>query len=281
MPVGDDVVPAAAHRSPAGTADQISRPEHYTRAWIAEQRERYSAVLSDLAASGPQIFAQDPLFVRTEAPRGRIDGATVAAHRAWLARGRSGPGRLEVVTSDAAGVKLDREWLIAARLVGVNLMQASLHGALLDDSELVDVDLRATVLVQSVWLGAKLHGCWLDVADLRGAWLKGIEATNCSFTEVQFTESSCDDARFVGTDFRSSRFTRASLRGAVFDDCDLGGVDLEGCDLEGASFVRCRFRDMVGRPASIARVTLIDPDISPAGDGSDIATQDELLAYWR
>lgn len=279
-----------------GTADQRARPERYTRAWIRGELVRWDAVAAAIAADAPRIFAADRMLTRPTPPRGHVDAPAIAAHAAWLARGKSGDGRLDVVISDAEGLAGEGVDLAACRLEAVRLGRADLRSARLEDAELVDVDLRAAQLDAATLSGGQLRGCWLDGAELDSATLDRVRVEACvldgaslvrtrwrsaavtasSFRGARLTHAQLDRARFTSCDFRDASFG-AFAASAVFEGCDFRGADLAGSDLSGAHLVRCKLAGVYGAPASIDGWSVVFADFSEAGDGGDLGDGEDLL----
>ncbi|HEU4730540.1 MAG TPA: hypothetical protein VFT22_21730, partial [Kofleriaceae bacterium] len=115
LPPGADAIAVTG----AALADQRERPERYARAWIEAERARWADAAAELAPDFARIAAADPILSRPIPPRGRLDPLALRSHAAWLARGRTGLGRLDVVTCDAHGRDLEGKNLAASHLEGV------------------------------------------------------------------------------------------------------------------------------------------------------------------
>ena len=101
-----------------------------------------------------------------------------------------------------------------------------------------------------------------------------------------FGNAWLDAGQFRGCTFRKADFHRltdgikCTTRGAVFEDCDLRFTRWEGRNLDGATFIRCKLAGITGKAASMKNVRIEACDLSPEGDGSDIADADDVLAFW-
>jgi uncharacterized protein YjbI with pentapeptide repeats len=276
--------------------DQILRPERYTRAWIAAELARWDALAAEIAADAPRILAADRMLTRATPARGHLDAPSLAAHAAWLARGKTGAGRLDVVISDADDLAGEGADLAAAYLEAVRLRRADLRSARLDDAELQDVDLREAQLDAATLTGARLRGCWLDGAELDSATLDRvrIEASifdgaslvrtrwraahveASSLRAARLVHAQLDGARFQTCDFRDAVFAPLAA-GAIFLRCDFRGASLAGSDLTDAQLVYCKLGGAYGAPASVTGLRVVYADFSEAGDGTDLGDLEDLL----
>ncbi len=277
IPLGEDSVPAYAHRDAAELADQVARPERYTRAGIRETRQASDAVMQRIARDGPRIFGADPMLNRATPPRGRVNKDTSAAHRAWLGRGRTGAGRLDVVTTDADELAIEGARWTAARLEGVWLRRAKLPAIELSETELIDVALDGATLSGATLHGSDLEGCTFVGGDLQRAAFIGARVRGGSFERAQLQRTDWEGAVLVQVNLRGARFGHARLRGAKLVRCDLRGADLDGIDLGGAQLVECAFAGAYGTPASIEGCSVVAADFSLAADGSKRGQVDVLL----
>lgn len=306
LPPGADVIPDAGHEA-GERADRAARPERYARAWITAELDRALALSDRYAADAPRIWKLEERGEAGLEPQGEIDRDSLRAHEKWLAAGRKGAGRLVVVGEDARGMRLAGAELTAARLERVDLSNAKLEAARLVEAELRDVQLdqarmssaqlqRATIPGGS-FVGADLALAVLESATIeearfgranvdRSVW-KGARVEATSFDAVVFGNAILDGARFSGCTFRGADFAPiedlfpATTRDAVFEDCDLRNTRWDGRDLTRARFVRCKLDGIEGSPTGVASIEIVDPDLSPEGDGSDIGTAEDVLDLWR
>jgi uncharacterized protein YjbI with pentapeptide repeats len=277
IPSGELAMPIDAHRDPAGVVDQKARPERYTRAWIDDERARWTVVAALIAQDAPRIFAADAILSRATPPRGGIHKDSLAAHREWLARGRSGEGRLDVVTTDAEEVSLVSVQMTAAHLEGVVLRRADLREAWLDDAELVDVDLGDAKLNGASLTGVALNNCKLDGAILSSAKLENAVAIGGSFERARLDHTRWHDAVVESVSFRGAVFHHARLDGARFHACDFRGVDFTGSDFTRTALVGCAFAGAYGAPSAAAGLSVVDADFSEIADGTDLGGIEDLL----
>ena len=267
-----------------------------TRAWTRGEAARWDAIAAAITADAPRILAADRLLARVALGPGHLDAAALAAHGAWLARGKVGEGRLDLVVADAEGLDAEGVDLAASRLEAVDLRGANLRAARLEDSELVDVDLRGARLAGATLRGSRLQGCWLEQAVLDAATFDRVRVEGCvlegaglartrwraaivsttRFRGARMLHAELAGARFTDCDFREAAFG-ARAAGAVFERCDFRGACLTGSDLTGAHFIRCKLAGAYGAPASIEGWSVVFADFSAAGDGSDLGDGEDLL----
>jgi uncharacterized protein YjbI with pentapeptide repeats len=305
VPPGAEAIPDEVLDA-AERADRAARPERYTRAWIDAELARSLALSDRYTADAPRIWKLEERGETGLPAQGEIDRDSLRAHERWLAAGRSGNGRLVVAGLDASGMRLAGVEMTAARLERVDLSKSELEAAHLVEAELRDVQLdgarmssvqlqRATIvggsfvgadLALAVLEGARIEEARFDRADVdRSVW-KGARAEATSFDAVVFGNAILDGVRFSGCTFRGADFAPldelfpATTRGAVFEDCDLRNTRWDDRDLTGVRFVRCKLDGIQGRPKSVADIEVVEPDLSPDGDGSDIGTLDDVLDLW-
>jgi uncharacterized protein YjbI with pentapeptide repeats len=273
LPAGADAIPVTG----AAADDQQRRPERYARAWIEAERARWAAIADRLAADFARVAAADPMLSRPTPPRGRLDELALHRHALWVARRRTGPGRIDVVTCDARERDLRGANLTASRLEGVWFHRADLERARFDAAELVDVDFTRASLAMSSLAGAELRGCAFDQARLHTTWWRGARVTATRLRDALIVEARLDGAVFTGCDLRGGSLRGTRAIGAVFEGCDLRSAVLTGADLTGATLRACKVAGARGRPAATEGWTVIDADFSDAGDRSDLGDAEDLL----
>ena len=273
VPPGADAIPVTG----AAADDQQRRPERYARAWIEAERARWAAIAERLAPDFARVAAADPMLSRPTPPRGRLDELALHRHALWVARRRTGAGRVDVVTCDARERDLRAANLTAARLEGVWFHRADLERARFDAAELIDVDFTRASLATSSLVGAELRGCAFDQARLHATWWRGARVTATRLRDALIVDARLDGAVFTGCDLRGGSLRGTRAIGAVFERCDLRNAVLTGADLTGATLRACKVAGARGRPAGTEGWTVIDADFSDAGDGSDLGDAEDLL----
>jgi uncharacterized protein YjbI with pentapeptide repeats len=274
LPAGAETIPVDG----AAQADQQQRPERYARAWIEAESARWAQIAEQLAADFARIAAADPILSRPTRPRGRIDKLAIQNHARWLARKRTGLGRLDVVTTDARGRDLSGANLAACHIEGAWFQKATLEVARFDAAELIDVDFTQASLAATSFVGAVLRGCAFDQARLQGTSWRTARVTETRLRDALLVEARLDGAMFTGCDLRGGSLRGAFAGGAVFERCDLRGVIFTGAELTGATFRACKVAGARGKPSITEGWTVIDADFSDTGDGSDLGDADDLLA---
>jgi uncharacterized protein YjbI with pentapeptide repeats len=210
-------------------------------------------------------------------------------HIAWLARGRTGGGRLELDNADFQAADLHGLRFAGARLDSPRLTGASLAGADLAGTEITAADMVKVVLVYAGCKGARWRRCDLrganaDLATFAGADLQacnlagaalgrvsfvGAGVAGCTFDQALLVDAALDDARFTGCSFRDAEITRVegkefdprgAARRVLFVDCDLRGANLAQLRIADTRFERCKLDGVRGRPSVEGSVVLVDCD---------------------
>ncbi|MBI5512885.1 MAG: pentapeptide repeat-containing protein [Deltaproteobacteria bacterium] len=210
-------------------------------------------------------------------------------HLAWLARGRIGPGRIELTHPDFLGADLHGLRFPGARLVGPRLTGASLAGADLSDTEITQGELTRAVLVYagarrarwtdcdltaasgdlSTFAGGTLTRCdWTAASLRRVSWAEAV-VEGCTFDRADLTDVTWDGARVSGCSLRDATLARVEGRDfdprgsaarTVFRECDLRGADLDRLRLSATRFERCQVGGVRGRPSLLGDVRFVDCD---------------------
>ena len=237
----------------------------------------------------------------------RMAKPIMRAHEAWLRRGRTGAGRLELTDANLKNARPPSARLSFARLDRCDISCAQFQLFQLDGIELLSCHGHGANLLGSNMNGATIDACDLPEAVISGAWLDQCSVRSTSFvgthgdrasfegskfTNVDFSDGNLADPRMVGTTFLECRFERADLRMTAnlprlarveeteFVGCDLRSVAIDGLRMRGVKFIRCRMHGIQGKPVLEGPVEVIDPDLSVAGDGSKIVAGSEVLKAW-
>ncbi|MCP3138322.1 pentapeptide repeat-containing protein [Pyxidicoccus xibeiensis] len=279
----------------ATRGDRVARRARYTAAWLDAEVARIRELLARYAADAPRIWALDSEANPPPVQHGAIDRNSLRAHEAWLRRGRTGEGRLDVAGFNAKGLRLGGALFSEALLARVTFDQANLGAARFGRSELTEVSMDRAAATSIDLKGAKLtRGTWKQT-DLRLATFDGAVIEETAFPHCDFDRSTWSGARITAASFEHARFGNARLDGAVFagcvfrdawfapttdrpypttagakfEDCDLRRTLWTGRDLSGATFLRCKLGGARGEPASLEGAVFLETDLSPDGDGSD------------
>ena len=229
------------------------------------------------------------------------------AHGAWLAAGKTGDGQLSLADEPmirlAAGAQhlqfsefrrcvlaladlsfaiLDSALFEDCKFTGASLSQGSALHTQFIRCEMSDVDLRLLDLSASV-----LKHCVLDGSVAERTLWKNAKLEHCHFVGVDLSDSVLDGAGFHDCNFRDSRLARidssgvlGGAEGTVFERCDFRGADFSGRRLINTTFVECRFHGITGVPTIDGPYTVLSPDLSPSGDGSEVVTEAVFKSRW-
>jgi uncharacterized protein YjbI with pentapeptide repeats len=216
-----------------------------------------------------------------------IDPETLQAHAEYVQRGAKGPGQLKL-----DGVSLARELYGAIQLsfveiarsdlTAIDLAEARLEFALLENDNFAFAMLRAATLVNAVIRG----GIWTSInassAKLNAAEISGTVFSRSEMEGTLWYDARVTGARFEGVRFGSAVFDRATFQncsfidasfslftskpeptsdGAQFIDCDLTSTEWTGRNLRGTTFLRCKLAGASGVPTSTERLVVKDCDV--------------------
>lgn len=306
-------LPAGADEIPAETSEETTyRDQHrerYSRAWIERMTAEYQHISDATIADLPRINALEE-WVKVNAPKGSVEyleREALAAHKRWIEAGRRGRGRLILFQARHAGLKVPR----GAELSAAKLLECDLTNVYLADAKLTGSEIRATKLDHADLYAAnlrtaQLNGSSLTYANLERAELDGATAKDSAFTGAALDQTSWKGAVVIGSNLVDAQFLSATLDGGTFRNCDLRGATLaphqrdvpptskgvrfvncdlrntnwKGRDLRGAEFVGCKLAGSSGTPTAVDGIEIQQPDMSDAGDGSNIASVADVLAMW-
>lgn len=250
---------------------------------IAEPRLRSdlvaNAALEELRARANQWLGREPRALSAEEVR------------RFVARIRSAsPGQL-VAT--------------AAVIDGLDLDDLDLSALSAREARLTDVSARRAELVNLDATRASLRGCRFFDGDLEAAVFDDAYIEACDFSRSRLRRSSWRRSVVAEVNFIAARMECASMDGAVFSGCDLSsvmfgspagaaapeirGTRFEACDLRESSwhgrrlvdvvFSDCKMFGVHGMP-QLKGVTVDRADLSAGGDGSQLATEADVIAGW-
>jgi len=231
--------------------------------------------------------------------RSHFAGEALSAHDSWL-MARSGPGRLVVEGrrlrgAVLAGAALQGVRLVGCDLTGVDLVEANLSEAELEDCGLTGANLRGVCLSD-----AMVTRCDVADADLIGADLRGIRVRGGRWRQATLTEADVRKAEFGKVEMPRVGLEQTRLYRAGFLDCLLSGACLAGADATHTTFARCDLRNVdvdelvlddtflnacgfagtTGRPFVLGDYYVVEPDLSPAFDGTGRADPEVIGAQW-
>src|SRR6185503_16960276 len=135
-------------------------------------------------------------------------------------------------------------------------------------TSIVGSDFSQSHFGRSSWNGSRVRGVSFRSASVDNARLDEAELVECDFGGAQLN----DTEPFM--ELCTTRRTR-------FERCDLRGTSWQGRLLEGTVFDHCRMHGILGKPTLGGPITVVAPDYSEAGDGSDVRADGELPEAWR
>ena len=204
-------------------------------------------------------------------------------------RNRRGRGIIadhaSLVDLDLDDLDLARISLCGANLTEVTLRRADCTAANASSSRWLRCQLEHGSLAMAVLAGAALERCDLSRTRLDGTSWHRATLAHCALRRASLIDARLDRAELSDCDLRGADLAIvrsrdvAMLVGARFVRCDLRNTHWGGRELGGASFVDCKLFGVRGAPA-LAGVVIERADLSRLGDGSQIATQGDVVAGW-
>lgn len=272
---------------------------HRIMSLVAAGRLRWSlSCAHDFAARSP--FALSRMRTRLaeveEAARRWLPEITAVvedpAHLRQVLTALSDPylGQRTVCANDTliAGLDLDNLPLAGVKLRGATIAQVSARRARLDDG-----DATGAVITRSCFDTASLRLCALNdaeiqectfaCANLEGAQWRGARLSRVAGRGALLFHSNLEAAHFLDCDFRDADFQGfldSGTAGAEFVRCDLRRTNWHGRDLSRVAFIHCKLHGAFGAVTGLEMAQIVDADLSPDGDGSFIASRDEVVRRW-
>lgn len=160
--------------------------------------------------------------------------------------------------------------------IGTRLLRDELHNASLRRCRFKRADFRRSSFWQAV-----LEDCDLSQSAAAETAFIRTRAERVSFRAAGLLDTQLEGAIFKNCDFRQADLREGDAFDTLFEDSDLRDAQLNSRSLRGSTFVRCKFHGMTGKPKIEGEVTLIEPDLSPEGDGTQIVSAEEILRLWR
>lgn len=300
---GDDI-PEHYFRTESAKAARAAHPEWFRRPYFAELRARYDAMV---AAADREVARRDAAG-EVSAPLPPLvapfSRASITLHAAWLGD-KPGGQRLQVTGVDATGRHVSAVDLTGATFTDVTLDRADLSFTRFHGATFTNVRARGAGCESTMLAGTTLTHCNFTAAGMPIARLGDSTIDDCTFAGADLQRTSWYRAKVARTSLADTTLTDAALDSAEFTDCDFRGADL-GIVKEGllgtamdAVFVRCDLRNTNWQGRALFRVRFIDcklagargaarpeevvierPDLSAAGDGSQIGTERDVFALW-
>jgi uncharacterized protein YjbI with pentapeptide repeats len=233
-----------------------------------------------------------------------LTSGSFALHRGWL-EGKQGGQQLEIRNKELPRKQVRAENMSRAIFEKVVLDGGNFGFAKLEQAELVDVRAHGTVFDSASFSEATLLRCNFTGAAMTRAKFGDATLVDCDFGNAVLAWSSWYRAQVTRCSFVGAQLHNAALDHATFTDCDFRGADFAvlrddqfGTSFE-ATFVRCDLRASYWLERPLYRVKFIDcklhgvrgtpyrsetvierPDLSEAGDGSQIGTDLDAYRAW-
>jgi uncharacterized protein YjbI with pentapeptide repeats len=229
--------------------------------------------------------------------------ASIEAHHRWLADTTSGR-RLEAHDASAIEQRLSALDLSGAIFERVTLDRGDLSFTRFHAAKLSEVSARGASFASAMVAGTTISKCHFEGAGMPVANLGDAEITDTEFTGANLERTTWYRSKVSRCSFVGAQLTDTGLDKAVFTDCDFRDADLGlvrgllGNSMD-AKFVRCDLRDTNWLDRDLFRVAFVDcklagargipilsetvferPDLSPAGDGSQIGTTRDVMVQW-
>lgn len=170
-------------------------------------------------------------------------------------------------------------------LVELDLDDLDLAGASFGSARLTRCRMVASTLTQACFADAALDTCDLARANLeRTTWL-ATRAVSSRFAGAMMTDTVLDRASFLDCDLRGADLSVvkcgpfASAARVELIDCDLRETSWRGRVLRGLRMEGCKVYGMRGAPV-LEGVEIERCDLSSKGDGSQIASGQEVSSKW-
>jgi uncharacterized protein YjbI with pentapeptide repeats len=177
---------------------------------------------------------------------------------------------------------------------------------LADDTMLSALDLDDLDLSGATFRRASIDSCHMAASILARACFDGAGIDRCNLARANLERSSWCAARVTGTRLAGAVMVDTMLDAAVFVDCDLRGVDMSIVNRGAlatsvrAEFIRCDLRESKWDHRVLSGVRMTDcrlhgthgtpvldgteierADLSPGGDGSQIALAADVRRLWN
>jgi uncharacterized protein YjbI with pentapeptide repeats len=229
-------------------------------------------------------------------------------HERWARGDRSTPNLLIYEDTNFYAMPRQGSFFGVGRFVRCDFTRVDLSYSDFAEAELTDCTLDDAIMTSCTFRGARFTNCTFRHGDIRlakaegliiagGDWadiwcnrglFKGMQARGVGFRTANFANTTLDEAVFVDCDFRDADFSNADPSmehlcrtvNTRFEHCDLRGANFAGRALSGTVFDHCRVHGLTGPPRLDGPCTVIAPDFSEAGDGSDVRDGAALLAQW-
>jgi hypothetical protein len=218
---------------------------------LTAEREQAEALHERYRADAPRNNARHrAMYPPKPEPRGNLDRFVAGGHGAWVRRGCTGPGRVDIAHVDAKNLYLGAQNLRLSRFEEVTFEGANAEYSTFEQAVWTRVHARGARLASTTWEQGELVECDLRGSDLRLGKLDRVVVTGGDWDRVKFDRATLRHAWFEGVSLRDAVLHDARLDGAMFLECDVRGADVRATDHllglsthQGTRFVRCDLRD--------------------------------------
>ncbi len=154
--------------------------------------------------------------------------------------------------SNLTNVNFKRSFLQGCKFHQSKLTQGTLGGAIIEDSEFIDVDMS---IVEGNLMKVKncvFENLFIKTADLKNSFWKNIEFRGAQITDANFMMSFFDDSTFIDSKMDNVLCSGSQFYNCAFTMNDLIEMNFIGCLIDGTEFKtnrleNCRFATAILR----------------------------------
>jgi hypothetical protein len=218
---------------------------------LTDERERADALHARFTADAPRNTARyNAMYPPRPQPRGALDRFIANGHGAWVRRGCTGPGRIDIAHVNALNLYLGAQNLRLSRFEAVTFEGANAGYSTFTDAVWLRVYARGARLHSCTWEGTTFEECDLRGSDMMLNKLSRAVVMGGDWDRVKMDRAILTNAWFESVSLRDTRLIDTRLDNAIFIECDFRGADFSmGHDRVGLTtnkstrFVRCDLRE--------------------------------------
>lgn len=161
---------------------------------------------------------------------------------------------------------------------------SQLSRARIDATSLAGAQMMLTYFEQALIADSDFSRAELDRANFTDAQVRGTKFVGARLRDTRLDQAHVEDCDVQGADFTYEERALKKLGrfvGTHFVNCDFRGASFTGRRLENTVFERCKLGGIVGKPAIEGPYRVVRPDLSAAGDGSEVRDQAAVDALWK
>jgi uncharacterized protein YjbI with pentapeptide repeats len=270
---------------------------------MPQDQERAQAILNQLDDALPRVKQMHYSRLNEIVTPRKLD-----EHQRWTRGDRSTPNQLIYEDTSFYAMPRQGSFFAVGRFVRCDFTRVDIGSSELQDSEFIECIMEHALLqschvertrfVDCIFTDGDLRlgkgdGMIIERGDWSGNWwnrgiFKGMQARGVRFRDAVLADCNLNSAVFVDCDFRGTDFSNADPSmehlcrtiNTRFEHCDLRGTNWADRALNGTVFDHCRVHGLTGQPRFDGPCTVLAPDFSEAGDGSDVRDGAALLAQW-